>query len=213
MDLLFLLSRIKKETIKDDKNYFGTAVQKLVQNQVLQWQPYDEHRQISEVQFYSEYQRNEDSFRSNDHYNEGPWHDWIMIRWKEDQPRAFQPNLKDDYFVWHGDSNHSYYHYCYSPSKIVGPFFQVNNEVEGDEFYALVWPCKYKYKESSVFTTKWEMEYKDSNRANSKEPAYDLVSCDSFVRHCLMIPEKLADGNKSTFYQEIWPRELWATKF
>lgn len=200
----------KKNTIDDTDQTFQFVTQQLVENDTLKWWQFDETTKETTINFYSEYHRNEDLFRSNDNYQGSKWHDWVMIRWKEDNPKSLQPNLKNDAYVWHGDSKYAYRNYCYTPSKIVGPFFQIPTINGSFDYFALVWPSKYNYKLHSIFTTRWEMQFNDLDK---QQQGRELANCDAFVRHCCMIPEQLTNENRSQFYQEIWPRELWASKF
>ena len=59
--------------------------------------------------------------------------------------------------------------------------------------------------------TWWELAFEDEEKQEG--PIYEVVSCDAFVRHCLMIPTKLLDEKRCTLFEEIWPRELWGQEF
>ena len=100
--------------------------------------------------------------------------------------------------------------FCYAPSRIVGKFYKVPMVDGSNQYYSIVWPCQYKYTISSVFTTKWRLNFQDWRQ---KIPAYEVVNCDTFVRHCLMIPEYLLNENGSKNFHEVWPRELWGEEF
>ena len=83
-----------------------------------------------------------------------------------------------------------------------------------DEFYTVVWPCKYDILESSIiFSVKWKLDFTRGPKGHV--PNLHLINCDSIVRHCLIIPENI-DGElnmeNNTVY-EIWPTELWADQF
>jgi hypothetical protein len=178
----------------------------------LCWRPCQQNVLQVSVNFYSEYKRNEQLFRCHPNYrSEGPWHDWVMVRWLEQRPTKAQPDLRSNPSVTHGDDVVAN-RYCYTPCKIIGMFFHVPGSGLGkeDEYFAVVWPCNYKFKKSSVFTTRWELNFHDNRK---KHPAFELINCSSIVRHCCMIPESVTMEEKSTVYHELWPRELWADEF
>ena len=145
----------------------------------------------------------------SDYRSEGPWHDWVMIRWSEDDPLSLQPDLGNDAFLTFDDIEQNG-QFCYAPSRIVGKFFKVPINDGSYEYLAIVWPCEYKYSQSSVFTTKWKLNFNDWRQV---DPAFEVVNCDTFVRHCLMIPEYLYNENGSKYFHEVWPRELWGDQF
>jgi hypothetical protein len=132
-----------------------------------------------------------------------------MIRWAEEHPMEHQPNQKEDRFLTYGDHDQQD-QWCYAPGRIVGKFFQVPMADESMSFYSVVWPCKYDYKNWSVFTTQWKLNYIDWRETI---PAYEVINCDTMVRHCLLIPESLLDEHNSKTFQEVWPKELWGDQF
>jgi len=176
----------------------------------LDWKEVDASTKELTVPIYTEYKRHGDIFRCHpDYRSEGAWHDWVMIRWAEDHPANHQPNQNEDLFLTYND-NVCDGEWCYAPSWIVGKFFQVPMKDDTFEYYTIVWPCQYEYNISSVFTTEWKLHFKDWKKTI---PAYEVVHCDTIVRHCLMIPEYLYNENESKVFQEIWPDELWGDLF
>ena len=73
----------------------------------------------------------------------------------------------------------------------------------------MVWPTTWKFKQSSVFTNEWAMDFLDKRK---KEPALQVNNCDSIVWHCCMIPDNL-EGDSNGKFHELWPRELWGNQF
>jgi hypothetical protein len=130
-----------------------------------------------------------------------------MVRW-DGNPEKDQPNPKNLPISYQDDVDET--KYCYTPCKIVGLFFEIEDQFGKTEAYAVVWPCDYKFSKFSVFTTSWKLNFKDRQ---NKKPDYYLINCNSIVRHCLMIPEKIYDEKNSIFYTEVWPRELWGDEF
>ena len=174
------------------------------------WQPANETTLFLKVKIFSEYRRKNTIFRCHpDYRKEGPWKDWIMLKWEEDDVEKFQPDLKFDYFVTDGDEPNT--NCCYAPGKLVSGFFEIEHKDGSFEYFATVWSCGYKYIKSSVFTTKWKLAFKDEK--NKIDPIYEVVSCDTFVRHCLMIPKRLLDEKGCTEFEEIWSRDLWCNEF
>ena len=68
-----------------------------------------------------------------------------MIRWAEANPTEYQPNQTEDLFLTYGDDVQEG-QWCYTPSRIVGKFFQIPFNESKVETYTVVWPCKYEYK-------------------------------------------------------------------
>lgn len=171
-----------------------------------------------EIQFSNEYQRNNTIFRSHpDYRSEGPWHDWVMIKWRMDNARREQPQMfrEPENLIWYNDFERDEEHDCYTPAKIVGMFLKVPIHEENGYTrlvnYVMVWPCSFKHQKKSVFTTSWTLDFAEKNR--QKVPNYYFVECDSIVRHCLMIPGNLKNPQTCAEYIEVWPRERWADEF
>ena len=74
------------------------------------------------------------------------------------------------------------------------------------QLHVVVEPCGLAYAKSSVFTSQWELE----EDGNGQHTAL-LVTPDSIVRHCLMIPYSVDEDN--TTFHEVWQRERWADEF
>ena len=128
-----------------------------------------------------------------------------MVRWEVDdarksQPQRFKSNeCRPDF----GDSRKARNKkYAYSPARIHcffrGPFDDENGE---NCIYALVEPCAYNHKKSSVFSTEWRLEKKQY-----------LITVDSIVKLCLMITASLNDPKNDVFH-EIWDMSRWPDEF
>jgi len=112
-------------------------------------------RNLIEIQYSCEYRRNDSIFRSHPNYmDKGPWHDWVMIKWRTDNARKEQPQMfkEPENMIWYNDFERDEDHDCYSPAKIVGMFMKVpivkdDNHIQ-NEYFALVWPCLFKHKKN-----------------------------------------------------------------
>jgi hypothetical protein len=182
----------------------------------LNWQYFDIDRDWVTIKYYTEYNRDNTIFRSHPEYrSQSAWHDWVIVRWSEKHPTREQPKLLTEEkctvdALKYGD-NVIGNRYCYTPCKIKGMFFHVEGTPGvPEEFFSVVWPTTYDFKKSSVFSTKWTMDYGDTQKTR---PMYSLINCNSIVRHSLMFPEHLSNESLSTNYHEIWPRELWGNEF
>ena len=91
-------------------------------------------------------------------------------------------------------------------------FFQLHDYQQATipDVFTVVWPCQYNFKQSSVFTLQWKLDFLDQN---NQIQALEVISCESIVRHACMIPENLDRGHNSLVFHEIWPKELWAMEF
>ena len=175
------------------------------QNENIQYMLDENIKPQKIINYYTEYRRNNVIFRCHSGYrSQNQWRDWVMVRWEEENARSLQPDIDTIPAITYGDSADTQ-RFCYTPCKIVGYFYQGSTNTES---YAVVWPCQYKFKKSSVFSTRWELSV-----SWQKKPLLQVVECDSIVRHCLMIPELLRDEAGSIYYHEIWPREMWGEEF
>ena len=136
----------------------------------------------------------------------GPWYDWSMFRWAKEGTGS-QNRSKEDSCVHYGDENTNEEDFTYAPGQILG-FLKICDHASPEKVttQVIVLCCDSSYSKSSVFTTHWKVLYED--KAFTK-PMIRLVSPDSIVRHCLMIPEN-DDWNG---YHEVWTRERWAAEF
>jgi len=213
----FFVQHDLAEGSKPEDLVFKLIAEELQNNATLDWKYFDQSFDMVEVKYYSEYNRDQTIFRSHNYYRSiEAWHDWVMLRWSEQNPTQVQKNLlteeKDTIdSLKYGDrvvGNR----YCYTPCKILGMFFHVKtNGVLPEEHFAVVWPTSYDFKRSSIFSTKWTMDYIDNPQCTI--PKYAIVNCNSIVRHSLMIPQLLSNEKLSKFYHEIWPRDLWGDQF
>lgn len=191
-----------------DQNVFDVIGEQLDCMTTIDWNLHNHNVYKKTISMYTEYKRNDKIFRSHpDYRSEGEWHDWVMVRW-DGNPEKDQPNPKNLPISYQDEVDEK--KYCYTPCKIVGLFFEIEDQFGKTEAYAVVWPCDYKFSKFSVFTTTWKLNFKDKQ---NKKPDYYLINCNSIVRHCLMIPEKIYDEKNSIFYTEVWPRELWGDEF
>ena len=159
------------------------------------------------VRLFTEYTRGGHIFRANPNYRQnGPWYDWAMFRWSKEGTRSKNRSIEDS-CVHYGDDNVIKDDFTYAPGLILG-FLQENdiNLSDIDNTRVIVLCCDSIYSKSSVFSTHWKILYND--KACTK-PMIRLVSPESIVRHCLMIPE----NNDWNGYHEIWTRERWAGEF
>ena len=194
----------------DDDKMFEQFALTMADMDDLEWVQVNPTTQALTVPFFTEYKRQGDIFRCHpDYRSEGAWHDWVMIRWAEEDSLLHQPDQNVDTFLKFGDNTENE-DWCYAPAQFVGKFFEVPMLNDQKEYYSIVWPCQYKYKISSIFTTAWNMNFQDWRKT---VPGYEVVHCDTFVRHCLMIPEYLYNENESKVFHEVWPRELWGDQF
>jgi hypothetical protein len=155
------------------------------------------------IPFFTEYRRQGQVFRAHPNYRQaiGPWFDWVLFRWRKEERRGRRNRTSHDVDVAHMELEADRDEYDYAPAKLLG-FVQ-----HGDDISCIVRTCDVTYEKSSVFTTQWELAFWDAQKRN---PMISLVSVDSIVRHCLMIPR---DGPKSTVFHEVWERKLWADEF
>lgn len=201
---------LKKYSIEIGNNTYQCATNQLSEDDSLLWERINDSEDKTTIEIYSEYKRNGMLFRSHPFYEKKPWYDWVMVRWSDQTPKKHQPDNATNPNIYYMDGGATH-RYCYTPCKIVGMFYRVSKGYgKNDEFYTVVWPCKYKYKKSTVFSTKWEMDYWDKERTL---PRLEFINCSTIVRHCLMIPRQLLDESNSRFFEEIWPIELWADEF
>lgn len=152
---------------------------------------------------FTEYRRDDSIFRSHPQYrSEGPWYDWVMLRWEKEEGdvRPYNQSTYDS-CVHYGDSVDNTHDYIYAPGEIY--CFCENTD---KEVMVVVWSCGSYYSKSSVFSTKWKRGYLD--RANTI-PLYELVNTSAIVRPCLMVPES-ADR---TVYHEVWDMDRWSDQF
>ena len=158
------------------------------------------------LHFFTDLKREGLVIRAHEWYRqETIWRDWVMVRWEVDDARKSQPQrfkskeCRPDF----GDSRKARNKkYAYSPARIHcffrGPFDDENGE---NCIYALVEPCAYNHKKSSVFSTEWRLEKKQY-----------LITVDSIVKLCLMIPASLNDPKNDVFH-EIWDMSRWPDEF
>ena len=172
--------------------------------------------------YFSEYRKDGQIYRAHtDYRQQGPWHDWVMVRW-EAETGSFQP-----------DEQVKLCHVNYLDEDISESDFEVTDEEEKDTgepkkflycpgqilcfvspepgvYHAILKSCDYRFQKCSVFTTLWKQAYEIPNpRRNDKKPYIGFIDVDSIVRHVLMIP---VDSSGET-YQEIWNKTFWAAEF
>jgi len=197
----------KKECMQLVENeFFELIVEEINEIPNVLWERLDRQCSSTTISFYSEYRREGIIFRSHPSYRSNhAWHDWVIVRWREERPAYLQPMLKEIPAISYGDET-TRSRYCYTPCRLFGLFLQL----KAGETYAVVIPCEYKCKQSSVFTTRWEISYSDAAKTI---PTLMLINCDSIVCQCCMIPEDLESDATSRYYHELWPREIWGDNF
>ena len=218
----------KPKDPKPDIDYVEEVVNKLLEQfeDSINWQPYDQgdqYERFFEFNYFSELIRGDDIFWCHPNYrNMGEWKDWIMVRWacessgdaKLLQPQCWQ-DIERDNKVNHLDEDiDDETNYCYSPALLAGMFVNIDL-LDDDGFlenciFALTWPCQYKHKKTSVFSTRWELA---TTTTEPKLPMYELITCDSIIRHCLMIPKSIENWQTCTEYEEIWTTDHWGDQF
>ena len=168
--------------------------------------------------FHTECRRGDRLFRAHELYcSESSWFDWVMIRWEGDDPKVAQPRRfqeeadpcepeYDDRIM-----NESTDKYCYAPGRLCCFLSNITDGMGGDnednEVLMLVETCDYKYTQSSVFTTRWEIaQHQGKNQIH-------LLGADAICDHCLMIPESLSDFQENIVFHQVWAQERWADQF
>ena len=131
-----------------------------------------------------------------------------MIRWDKEGGQRVHSRSREDSCVHYGDDVPSPSDYTYAPGRILGFVFDPHpaaNPVIAN-VQAVVLCCDSSYSKSSVFSTHWKISYVDKA---FKQPLITMVSVNSIVRQCLMVPE----NDDAHGYHEVWSRERWANEF
>jgi hypothetical protein len=96
----------------------------------------------------SEYKRGNNLFRAHCNYrNNGPWYDWVMIRWEKSSPVTRKPECCVEYL----DNPLVTQTHDYAPAQIVA--FVVSpeaNETVSPHIMAVVNTCSFLHKKDSV---------------------------------------------------------------
>ncbi len=156
------------------------------------------------VNLYTEYKRKGVGFRAHPSYRGNKaQYDWVMVRWiRHETVRRRNASNRHDVDVAYNDTDGSGETYDFAPAKILGFV-----EWEGEPA-VVVETCSIHYERGSVFTTEWEQEIDPDTKMAHTE----IITPDSIVRHCLMIPDDEGDSS-STKYHEFWERDRWADEF
>jgi len=157
------------------------------------------------VNFYSEIKKDGQIYRAHSNYqNNGPWMDWVMIRWDQDPSVQWSLEEANECLISHRESCDNPEDFLYSPGRIL-----CFTALENDTIHAIVECCDFKFKRGSIISTEWQKAYIYQGQ-NHKEPYISYIDVEAIVRHCLVIPD-MRDGCE--VYHEIWNRELWGDKF
>ena len=188
---------------------------------------YANDRPTVRIDLFTELVRNGVMIRSHLNYRRnGPWVDWVMVRWDCDDAVRRQPSrfrtTRDVFNECQPDFGDSIpanerRNYGYSPARVLG-FMCAGNP----QYFALVAPCEFSYTKSSIFTTKWKMDVEGGNSVHAQRrrkarnehpvPVYQLIDCESIVRRCVMIPVSMEDPF-NVEYHEVWEQERWGNLF
>ena len=160
-------------------------------------------------------------FRAHlDYRQNGPWMDWVMIRWDHGENVQWSTEQANECSVHHKDFSFrpfsgydnfvisiiwlSALDFLYSPAKIL-----CFTSPKPGTIHAIVECCDFKFKRGSIISTEWKKAFIYHGQ-NHKTPYISYVDAEAIVRHCLVIPD-IRDGSK--IYHEIWSRDLWGTEF
>ena len=124
-----------------------------------------------------------------------------MVRWETHSKQNTLLKELESNCAHYGDQEYQLGEYEYSPAKLLIIFHM------DEELYAVVQTCLTEHKMSSVFSTKWKLEYHDKQQT---KPMYCIINTKSITQHCMMIPYSI---DNPLFYQEIWTPERWADCF
>jgi len=122
-----------------------------------------------------------------------------MLRYSNEDGTTYRESTHGDE-VYFGDPPSVAEHHEYAPGKILG-FFK---DPRYDDLQMVVKCCAFKHIRSSPISTYWKQEYTFENK-----PWIAVISVESIVRHCLMIPE----NDKMEGFHEIYGRDRWAGQF
>ena len=159
------------------------------------------------LNYFSEYNHNGNLYRSHSNYRgNGPWYDWVIIRWKRTRNVTWSNMLADECHVHFGEEERAKknHRYLYCPGQILA-----FTNPEPNIFHAIVKCCNFSFERGSIFSTKWKSAV--IYRSHSRHAYLYHVDVSNIVRPCLMIPKDPSDP--FTDYEEIWEKSLWANEF
>ena len=159
------------------------------------------------LNYFSEYIYNGTTYRSHSNYRgNGPWYDWVMIRWKRTDGVTWSNDEAEKCHVRFGDSVHKCKRYFYCPGQVLA----FTNPKPG-VFHAIVKCCEFAFEKGSIFSTQWKAATIYLKSTKRRKEYICHIDVEHIVRPCLMIPENY--GDPFTQYHEIWNRSLWADEF
>ena len=157
------------------------------------------------IPVYSEVYINGNLYRAHLNYRgNGPWFDWVMIRWKRPSDHTSVPKMKHHPHLYYGENTslHNPNQHLYTPGKILGFFVDFKGKIR-----AIIETCDWEHKKHSVFTSKWKYAYHKMNGTIQKWIM--SINVEYIVRHCLVVPIHLESDDLLT----VWPPKLWADEF
>ena len=148
-------------------------------------------RQILEIPFYTEYERNEFVYRAHPYYRcEHPYYDWALVKW-----------VVGTHPVTNAETHESF------PARILG-FVQTPTGSINAIVHSVKEPTPGHDNAHGVFGMFWEMER--DGPAQSTHPLLHLVTVDSLLEHTCMIP--YAEQHPFTWIH-IWSTSEWPDCF
>ena len=156
------------------------------------------------LDYWSEHIKDGTLYRAHiDYRKQGPWYDWVMIRWEPDKKTIQSKQKRQECNIDYQERKSDKQQFLYCPGQLLA-FVSPRDGI----YHAIVKCCDYNFNRSSVFSTLWKQAYVYPSR-NSKKKYIFHVEVQAIVRPALMIP---MDENEEE-YQEIWQRKLWGKEF
>ena len=161
--------------------------------------------EIVSIPVYSEVYIHGDLYRAHINYRgNGPWFDWVMIRWKRSPEHASTEKTKHPPHLYYGKDTtmRNPNQHLYTPGKVLGFFVDFKSKIR-----AIVETCDWEHNKHSVFTSKWKYAYHKVDGILQKWIMF--VNVEYIVRHCLVVPIHPDSDDLLT----VWPPKLWADEF
>ena len=127
--------------------------------------------------YHSEFKKDGKVFRGHNNFQkEGPWNDWVMIRWERDGNYKQDKNeLKKCHVIDSKIDQKGKRKFLYSPGQI-----QCFISPKQGVYHAIVKCCNYKFSRGSVFSTEWKQEYIYHNRQKNSMDVSHKCGCNSW---------------------------------
>ena len=191
--------------------------------------PFEQQLQGVKVQGFTEYTRQQVTFRCHPNYrNEGPWYDYAMFAWE--QPLKSK-SVKDSIKVT-SDWNKEILHqpvttensHLTSDVLLIPAQILCFIEDHSGKLHAIIHSCLENVSKMSVLTYRWQLEFlKDKPvsasfkpldcdiDASKLKPVHCSVSVNTLQKHCLMLPyEGMAKG---CFLMQVVDQDIWWESF